>query len=78
MRYTKRFFTVSKKTVNNYIKQYRVIPEKTINFGYYDYFIGSVFLLNFGIFYKIRENTREYNLKNEIRDELYTKYKLNR
>jgi hypothetical protein len=69
----KRFFTVSKKTVNNYIKQYRVIHETNSN---YDYFIGGVFLLNFGIFYKIRENNREYNLKNEIRDEIYTKYKL--
>ena len=76
MRYAKRFITFSRKTVNNYIKQYTVIPEKTDVYDtYFSYFLGAGTVLNFVIAFKIRENNREQNLKKEICNEMI-KYKL--
>ena len=60
-----------------YVKRFIRIPQKTENtVDYYNYLLGAGIVFNFGLLFKMRENHREQNLKNEIRDEIYRKYKL--
>jgi hypothetical protein len=72
MRYVKRFIKIPQRVVNNYTKN-TFVPEKNVD---PDDLLGVGVVLNFGIFFNIRENYKEDKLKNEIYNEIYKRYKL--